>query len=169
MQAAGLQRAIALDMLPESKERLVAEREEWPVQGGKDFQLVIGPFDRGESVAESDDLLAIVEGAPTHKNVGDAAHFQRSDVGPCDIRPEIAESAKQNGDVTRPYSDGATLLFDGPTALVQQPGDEGSRGGPGPRPATGRRRPYAGNLSSPSSGAARDRGAPPRARHNRDP
>src|SRR5260370_23311319 len=126
MQAAGLQRAVALDILPEGKERLVAEGEERPVQGGKDSQLVAGPFDRGEGIVESDDLLAIVEGAPTHENVGDAARFQRSDVSPCDISPEIAEPAKQNGDVPRPYSDGVTFLFDHPAALVQQPGDEGA-------------------------------------------
>ena len=61
MQAAGLQRAFALDILPEGKERLVAEREERPVQGGKDSQLVIGSFNRGEGTDESHDLLAIME------------------------------------------------------------------------------------------------------------
>ena len=70
MEAAGLQRTAALDILPEGKERLVAEREERPVQGGKDSQFVIGPFDRGEGIVESDNLLAIVEGAPTYENVG---------------------------------------------------------------------------------------------------
>jgi hypothetical protein len=84
------------------------------------------PFDRGESIAESDDLLAIVEGAPAYEDVTDPASFRRSDVGPCDIRPEIAELAKQNGDVPRPDSDGAAFLFDLPAALVQQPGHEGA-------------------------------------------
>jgi hypothetical protein len=32
--------------------------------------LVIWPFDRGESIAESDDLLAIVEGAPATDTFG---------------------------------------------------------------------------------------------------
>jgi hypothetical protein len=47
MQAAGGQRAVAVDILPKGKERLVAEREERSPEGGKDFQLIIGPFDRG--------------------------------------------------------------------------------------------------------------------------
>ena len=76
------------------------------MQSGKDFELIIGPFNRGECILESDDLLAIVEGASAHQNVGDATCFQRSDVGPRDVRPEIAEPAKQNGDVPRPDSVG---------------------------------------------------------------
>jgi hypothetical protein len=80
MQAAGLQITVALHILPEGKERLVAVRKERPAQGGKDPQLVIRPFDRGERIAESDDLLAIVERAPTYQNMGDTTGFQRSDV-----------------------------------------------------------------------------------------
>ena len=116
----------AVDILPKGKERLVAEREERPAQRGKDLQLVIGPFDRGESIAESDDLLAIMERAPTHENVGDAPGFQRTDVGPRDVRPEIAEPAEENGNVTWPDRDGAAFLFDRPAALVDQPVDEGA-------------------------------------------
>ena len=126
IEAAGLERAVAVDMLPKSKEGLVAQREERPAQRGKDLQLVIGPFDRGEGVAKRDDLLAIMERAPTDKDVRDAPRFQRTDVGPRDVRAEIAEPAEENCDVTWPDRDGAALLFDRPATLVDQPVDEGS-------------------------------------------
>jgi hypothetical protein len=81
MKAAGLQRAVAFDILPESKERFIVESEERSAQGGEDSQLVVWPFYGSESVAESDDLLAIVEGTPTYEDVRDATSFQRPDVG----------------------------------------------------------------------------------------
>src|ERR1700680_459387 len=124
MEAASLQRAVVIGILPEGKERLVAECEVWPMQGSKDSEFVLGPFDRGERVMESDDLLAIVEGASTHKNVGYATRFQRSYVAPRNIRPKTAEPAKQNGNMTRPDRGSPAFLFDHPAALVQQPGDE---------------------------------------------
>ena len=94
--------AVDVDILPESEERLVAEREERPAQRRKDPELVVGPFDRGEGVAQRDDLLAIVERAPAHEHVRDAPRLQRADVGPRDVRAEIAEPAEEDGDVARP-------------------------------------------------------------------
>ena len=67
-----------------------------------------------------------MERAPAHKNVRDAPRFQRTDVGPSDVRAEIAEPAEENGNVTWPDRDGAALLFDRPATLVDQPGDERS-------------------------------------------
>ena len=67
-----------------------------------------------------------MERAPTHKHVRDAPGFQRTDVGPSDVRTEVAESAEENCNVTWPDRDRAALLFDRPAALVDQPVDEGA-------------------------------------------
>ena len=57
----GLKRTVAVDMLPKNEERLIAQREEGSAQRREDLELVIRPFDRGDRVAQRDDLLAIME------------------------------------------------------------------------------------------------------------
>ena len=52
--------------------------------------------------------------------------FKRADIGSRDVGTEIAESAEENRDVTRPNGDRAAVLFDRPTALVDQPSNESS-------------------------------------------
>src|SRR6516164_379353 len=107
MQTAGLQSAVAVKVLPESKELLVPKRKEWPAEGGKHSQLIIRAFDRGESIAESDDFLAIVERAPAYQNMRNTTDFQRSDVGPCNIGSECAQPAEQYDKVPWPDGDSA--------------------------------------------------------------
>ena len=59
-----------------------------------------------------------MERAPTHKDVRDAPCFQRTDVGPSDVRAKIAKAAEENCDMAWPNRNGVALLFDRPATVL---------------------------------------------------
>jgi hypothetical protein len=81
-----------------------------------------------EGVSKRDDFLAIMEGAPTDKNVRYASRLYRSDIGSRDINTEVAELAEENRNVTWPNGDRPAIFFDRPTTLLDQPRYESSDG-----------------------------------------
>ena len=107
VQVSDRERAVAIDLLPKREQRLVAEREERAAQRGEDLELVIGPLDRRDGVAQRDDLFAIMERTAADEDVGYAPRFERADVGPRDVGTEIPEAAEENGDMPRPDRHGA--------------------------------------------------------------
>ena len=95
IQVPDRERAVAIDLLPKREQRLVAQREERAAQRRKDLELVIGPLDRRERVAQRDDLFAIMERTPTDQDVGYAPRLERADVRPRDVGAEIPEAAEE--------------------------------------------------------------------------
>jgi hypothetical protein len=53
------------DLLSVRQERFVADCEERSAQSGENPELVVGPFDGDERVAQRDHLLAVMKRAPT--------------------------------------------------------------------------------------------------------
>ena len=76
IEPAGLEVAVVAHLLPEDEESLIANSEEWASKRREDLQLIIRPLDRRKGVAKRDDFLAIMKGAPTDKNVGNASSLQ---------------------------------------------------------------------------------------------
>ena len=74
------------------EQRVVGEREERTAQRREHRELVVGPLDRGERVAQRDHLLALVERAAADQHVRDAARLERAHVGP---RHVVAEGWKR--------------------------------------------------------------------------
>ena len=107
VEVPGRERAVAIDLLPKHEQRLIAQREEGSAQRRKDLELVIGPLDRGDGVAQRDDLFAIMERTSPDQDVGYAPRFQRTNIGSRDVCAEIAEAAEENCDMPWPDRDGA--------------------------------------------------------------
>ena len=122
----GLEVAVTADLLPKDKERFIANREKRPSKRREDFQLVVRPFDCGQSIAKGNDLLSIMKGPPADKDVGYTSSLERADIGARNINTEVSEPTQEDSDVARPNRDGMTVLFYIPTAFMDQPRDERS-------------------------------------------
>ena len=81
------------------QQRTVVEREERAAQRGEHRQLVVGPLDGSERVAERLDLLALVERAAADQHVGQVARLERAHVRPRDVVAQRSEAAEQQADV----------------------------------------------------------------------
>src|SRR5262245_39626034 len=121
VEAPNLSCVVAIDILPKNEKSFVTERKERAAQRSENLQLVIRPFDGGDGITKGDYLLAIMEGAPTHKDVRDAACFQSAHIWPGDVRAEIAKAAEENCNVAWPDRYGLAPLLDHPATLLDQP------------------------------------------------
>ena len=113
-----------------AQQRAVVEREQRAAQRGEDRQLVVGPLDRAERVAQRLDLLALVERSALDQDVRDMTRLQRAHVGARDVAAISAEAPKEHADVARLDRDALLgLLARGhrPSALLDQPSHEGAR------------------------------------------
>ena len=85
----------------EREQRVVGEREERAAQRGEHRQLVVGPLDRGERVAQRLDLLALVERAAADQDVRRGGAPRARARRPRDVAAEGAEAPEEQADVAR--------------------------------------------------------------------
>ena len=78
---------------------LVADRKQRTTQGRKYRQLVFGPLDGGQRGTQGLDLRAIMKRAAADQQMGNAASFERFDVGPRHVLLETDEAAEQQADM----------------------------------------------------------------------
>ena len=79
-------------LMTKREERVVADREERAAQGRVDAELVVGPFDGRERVANREHLFALVKRSTADQHVRDVAHFERAHVRPRDVLSELLET-----------------------------------------------------------------------------
>jgi len=79
-------------LMTKREERVVAYREEGAAKGCVDTELVVGPFDGRESVANREHLFALVKRSTTDQHMGDVTHFESAHVGPRDILSELLKT-----------------------------------------------------------------------------
>ena len=79
----------------------VADRKQRTAQRCKHRQLVFRPLDGGQRGAQGLDLRAIMKRAAADQQMGNAARFERLDVGPRHVLLEADEAAEQQADMAR--------------------------------------------------------------------
>ena len=72
------------------EQSVVPEGEERSSERREDPQLVVGPLDRAQGVAQGEHLFALVEGAPPHEDVRKSAHL----VGPLTHSTRLGSSSR---------------------------------------------------------------------------
>src|SRR5262245_27986831 len=103
VQVSDRDRAVAIDPLAESEQRLVAQCEEWAAQRGKYLELVVRPLDRGDGVAQRHHLFAIMERPAADQDVRHAPPPPPPHLPPPHPPPPLANTPPPNPDLSPPH------------------------------------------------------------------
>ena len=85
----------------EGQQRRVGQGEDRAVKGGEHRQLVVGPLDRHQRVAQRLHFFPIVKGAAAEQDMGHAPRLQRAHVAARDVVAPGVETAEQDTYVAR--------------------------------------------------------------------